>query len=44
VTVRGVVAEVYLSKGGNAYLNFGAAFPNQTFSAAIIRVGSLQEV
>jgi len=36
VTVRGIVVEVYVSKGGNAYLNFGAAFPNQTFSADVL--------
>jgi DNA/RNA endonuclease YhcR with UshA esterase domain len=36
VTVRGTVVQVFLSKGGNAYLNFGAAFPNQTFSADVL--------
>jgi DNA/RNA endonuclease YhcR with UshA esterase domain len=36
VTVRGTVAQVFLSKGGNAYLNFGAAYPNQSFSADVL--------
>jgi hypothetical protein len=36
VSVKGMVVEVFLSKGGNAYLNFGAAFPNQTLSADVL--------
>jgi hypothetical protein len=30
--VEGVVAKVLTSKGGNMFLNIGAAFPNQTFA------------
>jgi hypothetical protein len=36
VTVNGTVVEVFLSKGGNDYLNFGAAFPDQTFSGDVL--------
>ena len=36
VTVQGTVVQVFLSKGGNAFLNFGAAFPNQSFSADVL--------
>ena len=34
--MRGVVAQVFVSKGGNAYLNFGAPFPGQTVSADVL--------
>jgi hypothetical protein len=30
-TVEGVVAKVFISKGGNAFLNIGASYPNQDF-------------
>jgi len=36
VTVRGTVIEVFVSKSNNVYLNFGAKFPNQTFSADVL--------
>src|SRR5947207_3091300 len=35
VTVLGIVANVYTSRRGNTFLNFGKAFPNQTFAAVI---------
>lgn len=35
VTVEGRVADVFTSKKGNTFLNFGAPYPNQTFSAVI---------
>jgi hypothetical protein len=31
-TVEGVVVKVFTSKIGNTFLNFGAAYPNQTFT------------
>jgi DNA/RNA endonuclease YhcR with UshA esterase domain len=34
-TVEGVVAKVFTSKGGNTFLNIGAAYPNQTFTGWI---------
>jgi hypothetical protein len=40
-TVVGTVAAVYRSKGGNIYINFGADYPRQTFTAvALAPVGS----
>jgi hypothetical protein len=33
VGVKGTAVEVFLSKGGNAYRSFCAAFPKHTFSA-----------
>ena len=35
VEVRGQVASAYLGKRGDAYLFFGAPYPNQTFTAYI---------
>jgi len=35
VTVVGRVANVFTSRPGNTFLNFGAAHPNQIFSATI---------
>src|ERR1700681_4607246 len=35
VEVRGQVASAYIGKRGDAYLFFGAAFPNQTFTGYI---------
>jgi hypothetical protein len=35
-TVVGTVAAVYRSKGGNVYLNFGADYPRQTFTAVAL--------
>ncbi|HUL70133.1 MAG TPA: S1/P1 nuclease [Gemmatimonadales bacterium] len=35
-TVVGTVVAVHRSNSGNIYLNFGANYPNQTFSAAIL--------
>src|SRR5246127_1691734 len=34
-TVEGVVAKVFTSKSGNAFLNIGATYPNQTFTGWI---------
>jgi nuclease S1 len=40
-TVVGTVAGVFRSKGGNVYLNFGADYPHQTFTAVVLApVGS----
>ena len=35
VAVKGTVAKVSVSGSGTTYLNFGASFPNQTFTAVI---------
>ena len=35
-TVVGTVAGVHRSKSGNIYLNFGADYPHQTFSGAVL--------
>ena len=35
-TVVGTVASVYRSQGGNIYLNFGADYPRQTFTAVAL--------
>jgi DNA/RNA endonuclease YhcR with UshA esterase domain len=35
VEVRGIVVAVYTSKKGNTFLNFGAKYPNQTFTGYI---------
>jgi DNA/RNA endonuclease YhcR with UshA esterase domain len=34
-TVEGTVVKVFTSKNGNTFLNFGAAYPNQTFTGWI---------
>ena len=34
-TVEGIVVKVFTSKHGNTFLNFGAAYPNQTFTGWI---------
>jgi hypothetical protein len=34
-TVEGTVVKVFTSKNGNRFLNFGAAYPNQTFTGWI---------
>jgi hypothetical protein len=34
VEVRGLVFAVYTSKKGNTFLNFGAKYPNQTFTGS----------
>ena len=36
VTVVGTVASVFRSKGGNVYVNFGADYPRQTFTAVAL--------
>ena len=42
MTVEGRVADVFTSNKGNTFLNFGARYPNQTFSAVIfVREASL---
>jgi DNA/RNA endonuclease YhcR with UshA esterase domain len=35
VVVEGTVAAVFVSQSGNTFLNFGAAYPDQDFSAVI---------
>jgi len=35
-TVVGVVVSVHRTQGGNIFINFGADYPHQTFSAAIL--------
>ena len=35
VTVSGVVVAVFVSKRGNAFINFGDKYPNQTFTGWI---------
>ena len=35
-TVVGTVASVFRSKGGNVYVNFGADYPRQTFTAVAL--------
>ena len=35
VEVRGLVVAVYTSKKGNTFLNFGAKYPNHTFTGYI---------
>jgi hypothetical protein len=34
-TVEGTVVKVFTSKSGNTFLNFGGAYPNQTFTGWI---------
>ena len=42
VTVRGTVEDVYTSRKGNTFLNFGARYPDQTFSGVIFRENASQ--
>ncbi len=35
VTVEGTVASVHATRSGTTFLNFGAAYPKQTFTAVI---------
>jgi len=35
VVVEGTVASVFTSRSGNTFLSFGAAYPNQDFTAVI---------
>ena len=37
VTIEGSVASVHVSRSGMIFLNFGAAYPQQTFSAVVFR-------
>jgi DNA/RNA endonuclease YhcR with UshA esterase domain len=37
VTVRGTVANVYTSRAGNTFINFGRPYPNQVFTAVIFK-------
>ena len=37
VTVEGTVANVHVTRSGTTFLNFGAAYPKQTFTAVIFR-------
>jgi DNA/RNA endonuclease YhcR with UshA esterase domain len=43
VTVEGTVAKVFTSKNGNTFLNFGDAYPNQTFTGWIPKQSSLAD-
>ncbi|MFY9983984.1 MAG: hypothetical protein WAK31_04465 [Chthoniobacterales bacterium] len=40
-TVEGTVVKVFTSKNGNTFLNFGAAYPNQTFTGWIPKDSTL---
>jgi hypothetical protein len=40
-TVEGMVVKVFTSKNGNTFLNFGAAYPNQTFTGWIPKNSSV---
>lgn len=40
-TVEGTVVKVFTSKHGNTFLNFGAVYPNQTFTGWIPKDSSL---
>jgi DNA/RNA endonuclease YhcR with UshA esterase domain len=35
VTVEGTVVKVFTSRAGNTFLNFGAAYPKQTFTGRV---------
>ena len=37
LTVEGTVASVYVTRSGTIFLNFGATYPNQSFTAVIFR-------
>jgi hypothetical protein len=41
-TVQGLVASVYVSSKGNAFLNFGAPYPNEVFSGVIFSSSAAQ--
>jgi hypothetical protein len=41
VTVEGTVVTVFTSKNGNTFLNFGARYPNQTFTGWIPKDSAL---
>jgi hypothetical protein len=43
-TVEGVVAKGFTSKSGNTLLNIGAAYPNQTFTGWIFRLGPVGRI
>jgi DNA/RNA endonuclease YhcR with UshA esterase domain len=43
VEVRGLVVAVYTSKKGNTFLNFGAKYPNQTFTGYIPAASELSD-
>jgi DNA/RNA endonuclease YhcR with UshA esterase domain len=43
-TVAGTVVKVFTSKNGNTFLNFGAAYPNQTFTGWIQKDSPLAAV
>jgi DNA/RNA endonuclease YhcR with UshA esterase domain len=42
LTVEGTVASVHTTRSGTTFLNFGAAYPKQTFTAVIFRSGASQ--
>ena len=44
VTVCGTIAESYISKVGNVYLNFGGKYPNQTFTAYFANIANQDSV
>src|SRR5262249_12027169 len=39
-TVEGLVANVFTSRAGNTFLNFGRPYPNQTFTAVVFRLAA----
>jgi DNA/RNA endonuclease YhcR with UshA esterase domain len=43
-TVEGMVVKVFSSKNGNTFLNFGGAYPNQTFTGWIPKDSALVDV
>lgn len=40
VTVEGTVVAVHTARSGTTFLNFGAAYPNQTFTAVIFKTAA----
>lgn len=40
VTVEGTVASVHVARSGITFLNFSAAYPNQTFTAVIFQAAA----
>jgi hypothetical protein len=40
VSVKGIVANVHVSKNGNIFFNFGRPYPNQTFAAVVFAADS----
>ena len=40
VSVKGIIANVYISQKGNIFLNFGRPYPNHTFAAVVFAADS----